>query len=468
MEMRMAHLLARHNRREGCLILSSPKAVSCLLLLLILLVHSTRAQNADFNQDGPSLDYSYDPVSPIGPSRWSQISNADTFSPYVAYHTLALDGNECGSTYRPSPLHLRPTPNRPFAECIDRHEMLTRQIDPTFSCTPFDATFSITPHTLKMHLPHTTDDPVQSGAGCLPPHINLSGNFPDEFTFGWLEVHARSDHVIDGKRFDAEIQMVHFGQEDDDYMVATVSVLVDATARRDHAEFQWMLDRWQEVADGMQERCSREKEERDGDGKRRRRAAEAAERMARQKEERRERRRRSVQEHGTDFVANFTLSSEEEYLRVYFGGAGSQRLGEEERHRRAQYGDGSCRSDIRGHGCPGYGKRRKAFPHTLWPTIYYFGYRGSITAPPCADIVNWRVLDVPIQISKRQYQQLTRLIDSYHGESSCGEVDKDKPHQSKLDQHGENYQPLREQGEVDVFHCTPENFRWWMYLPEDQ
>lgn len=47
-------------------------------------------------------------------------------------------------------------------------------------------------------------------------------------------------------------------------------------------------------------------------------------------------------------------------------------------------------------------------------------------------------------------------------------VNKDKPHQSKLDQHGENYQPLREQGEVDVFHCTPVNFRWWMYLPEDQ
>ena len=73
-----------------------------------------------------------------------------------------------------------------------------------------------------------------------------------------------------------------------------------------------------------------------------------------------------------------------------------------------------------------YGKRRKAFPHTLWPTIYYFGYRGSITAPPCADIVNWCILDTPIEdtpieISKRQYQQLTRLIDSYRGESSCGE-----------------------------------------------
>ena len=68
-----------------------------------------------------------------------------------------------------------------------------------------------------------------------------------------------------------------------------------------------------------------------------------------------------------------------------------------------------------------YGKRRKAFPHTLWPTIYYFGYWGSITAPPCADIVNWCILDTPIEISKRQYQQLTRLIDSYRGESSCGE-----------------------------------------------
>ena len=451
-------MIRRNSRSQGRLILASPAMVVSACVLLLSLIQSTRAQQDTPGTQEEQLDYSYDPTSPIGPSRWSQISNAADLSPYAAYPTLDLDGNECASTYRPSPLHIRPTPDRPFAECIDRHEMLTRQIDPNMSCTPFDATFSITPHTLKMSFP-PTDDPLQNG--CFRPRINLSGNFPEEFVFSWLEVHARSDHVIDGKRYDAEIQQVHLGQGEDDYMVATVSVLVEATARRDNPEFQWMLDQWQEVADGMDRDC---RETRGGGGRRQRRAAATSATMKGRKE-RIERRRKLIREHGADVIANFALQAEEDYARIYFGSNG-QLLNHQHQpqHRRAQYGEYSCRADPRGHGCPGYGKRRKAFPHTLWPTIYYFGYRGSITAPPCSDIVNWRILDVPLEISKRQYQQLTTLMDSYRDES----CDMTHGGGSKLDRHGENYQPLRDQGAVDIFHCTPDDFRWWMYLPEDQ
>ena len=449
----------RTSRSKGRLILAlaSPSMVVSACVLLLSLLQTTRAQQDATGTQDDQLDYSYDPLSPVGPSRWSQIPNAADLSPYAAYPTLDLEGNECASTYRPSPLHIRPTPDRPFADCIDRHEMLTRQIDPTLSCTPFDATFSITPHTLKMSFP-SSDDPLQNG--CFRPRINLSGNFPDEFVFGWLEVHARSDHVVDGKRYDAEIQMVHLGQEEDDYMVATVSVLVDATARRDHAEFQWMLDQWQSVANGMASACR----EVGGSGGRKQRRTVATSAMMEGREERIERRRRHMEEHGADVIANLTLQSEEDYARAYFGRVDQNQEQQQQQHRRAQYGEDSCRADPRGHGCPGYGKRRKSFPHTLWPTIYYFGYRGSITAPPCSDIVNWRILDVPLEISKRQYQQLTTLMDSSR-DDSCDETNAGG---SKLDRHGENYQPLREQGAIDIFHCTPDDFRWWMYLPEDQ
>lgn len=452
-------MIRRNSRsQERLILLASPALVISARVLLLSLIQSTSAQqDATGTQEG-HLDYSYDPTSPVGPSRWSQISNAADLSPYAAYETLDLEGNECASTYRPSPLHIHPTPDRPFAECIDRHEMLTRQIDPNMSCTPFDASFSINPHTLKMSFP-PTDDPLQNG--CFRPRINLSGNFPEEFVFSWLEVHARSDHVLDGKRYDAEIQQVHLGQGEDDYMVATVSVLVEATARRDNAEFQWMLDQWQGVADVIQSGCEEDNEA----GRRRQRRAEAVSRQVKGRDVRIERRRRLVKEHGAEVIADNTLQSEEDYMRAYFGGGnGRDKHQQEQLSRRAQYGEDSCRSDPRGHGCSGYGKRRKAFPHTLWPTIYYFGYRGSITAPPCSDIVNWRILDVPLEISKRQYQKLTTLMDSYR-DNSC---DKKHTGGSKLDRHGENYQPLREQGTVDIFHCTPNDFRWWMYLPEDQ
>ena len=45
----------------------------------------------------------------------------------------------------------------------------------------------------------------------------------------------------------------------------------------------------------------------------------------------------------------------------------------------------------------------------LKPTVYYYGYEGSVTFPPCSDIISWRFLDLPMQISHDQYLMLQRI-----------------------------------------------------------
>mmetsp|Transcript_25589 Transcript_25589/g.55972 ORF Transcript_25589/g.55972 Transcript_25589/m.55972 type:complete len:517 (-) Transcript_25589:142-1692(-) len=464
------------------------------------------------------VDYSYDPSSPIGPSEWYTIRNADTDSPYYDYtasarhpiHDLALNGNQCRTNvnnYRPSPLHLIPTTDRPFTECIDRHEMLTRQIDPDLTCTPYDATFEITPQTLRMYLPPSDDT---TRGGCFRPRLNLSGNFPEEFIFAFLEIHLRSEHLVDGKRYDGEIQMVHFGQGEDRHLATIVSVLLDGGGRVDHLEFQWLLDQWQRVADDMEAECSYgngrsagDEEEKDGGGMRCRRMMAAMEVEGRDEVIERRRRRMKLLMESEEGDDNKSITSEyatprteEEYVKAYYGrnAASAEDVtredvseeGEEvdittdqdqdhqqqhqQRRRRAQYGDASCRADKRGHGCPGYGKRRKQFPYTLWPTIYYYGYRGSLTTPPCSDAVNWRVLDVPLKISKRQLGQLARLLDPAYrnggGSGDCGRGEDRST--SRLSPTGENYRPIQPRGQADIFHCTASDFRPFMYLPKDQ
>lgn len=49
----------------------------------------------------------------------------------------------------------------------------------------------------------------------------------------------------------------------------------------------------------------------------------------------------------------------------------------------------------------------------LWkliPSVSYFGYEGSITVAPCTDKVQWRFLDLPMNISFQQFKRLHKVL----------------------------------------------------------
>ena len=48
--------------------------------------------------------------------------------------------------------------------------------------------------------------------------------------------------------------------------------------------------------------------------------------------------------------------------------------------------------------------------YMLLPTIYYYGYVGSGTTPPCSRDVIWRILDLPMNISHDQFLRIQRII----------------------------------------------------------
>lgn len=48
----------------------------------------------------------------------------------------------------------------------------------------------------------------------------------------------------------------------------------------------------------------------------------------------------------------------------------------------------------------------------------YF-YSGSLTTPPCSEIVTWNVVDQPISISVREYTAITNLILDYVNPETC-------------------------------------------------
>ena len=85
----------------------------------------------------------------------------------------------------------------------------------------------------------------------------------------------------------------------------------------------------------------------------------------------------------------------------------------------------------------------------LQPTVYYYGYEGSITVPPCTRDVVWRVLDLPMQISHAQYLRLQHLI--------LDQRDDKCKRNSKANEHGGINRPIQKNS-YRVWHC---NGRMW-------
>jgi carbonic anhydrase len=51
--------------------------------------------------------------------------------------------------------------------------------------------------------------------------------------------------------------------------------------------------------------------------------------------------------------------------------------------------------------------------NSLFPTDKsYYNYKGSLTTPPCSEVVNWYVLKTPLTASKEQIEQFSKILDN--------------------------------------------------------
>ena len=215
--------------------------------MLFGVVHPMQERSIDF-----SLTVSSDPLlvfmwtmNDDRPDNWA---NVDTTSSEWNQLTSQqgqggplIGPNECGAgNVRPSPINL-------FANsiCVDNEEMLPRQIADT-DCSKDNITYAITPYGLKAYYPNNT--------ACVRPTLQLD-NFANPFLLVWMELHTRSEHATDGRRFDAELQLVHTGTGQNAAEMAVISILIEADARADNAEFQQLLDGWQQVSNDETTQC---------------------------------------------------------------------------------------------------------------------------------------------------------------------------------------------------------------------
>mmetsp|Transcript_24980 Transcript_24980/g.58179 ORF Transcript_24980/g.58179 Transcript_24980/m.58179 type:complete len:384 (+) Transcript_24980:101-1252(+) len=378
--------------------------VVCLLFLLCWLTNSKSfAQN---HSDPIPLEFDYREESPIGPLQWNLVDiSGHEWEQYVGLEHINLDvpNNECASIRRPAPINLVAN-----AECFDTHEILTRKIRPT-DCKLHDLDFTITSHTLRATFP-------QSDSYCERPTIDLPNGYPFAWFIHHIEVHIRAEHVLDGRRYDGEMQMFHLGQQDQKREMATVSVMLDASGFEDDTRLQEYIVEWQRVERETLTLC----------------ALNESDRKVRRLQQARER------------------SQPRERKLV-------ERLAEDSKDPSDPF---SKQAPRRLANLQGWAPRRKMFPYSIWPTIYFYRYKGSLTAPPCSEIVSWRVLDEPLVISRSQWQELARLLHDYVDPETCQNA-------TLTSNKGENARPMQQLNneKQELVHCTERNFGYRLYPP---
>jgi hypothetical protein len=91
--------------------------------------------------------------------------------------------------------------------------------------------------------------------------------------------------------------------------------------------------------------------------------------------------------------------------------------------------------------------------HDLIPfgTTFY-SYDGSLTTPPCSEIVWWNVANVPLGISRNQYERFVDFIAKYRDPTSCALATVANP------QDGSTHRPIQAQNGRPVHRICPTTF----------
>lgn len=89
------------------------------------------------------------------------------------------------------------------------------------------------------------------------------------------------------------------------------------------------------------------------------------------------------------------------------------------------------------------------YHENLMPTYWFYGYDGSLTEPPCTEIVSWFVMDTPMLISPRQLDQMKMILFN-HVDSNC--------RRTGVHFDGSVARPIQETGNRQVWRCTRDDF----------
>jgi len=376
------------------------------------------------------------------PERWESVKQADR-NEWQKWEPLNVDSNECGrKKNKQSPIDLIKN-----SACESDHEMLFVE----GTCELADVRFEIKPYSLKGTYPRDhflRGNCTQESPCCTPPALDLSDSFHARHTNAF-ELKVPGEHTINGTRYDAELQFSHLDHVDEEYrtnrdnLIAMTSRLLRVDGTKNNRYIEKFLQHWEEVAALKEEECS-------------------------------------VGRGITSFFSPVTTdptptpTGPPTYVPTaaatdpptYVPTASTTDL--------PTYVPTASTTDPPTYiptaattDPPTYIptaatdvktsfvsnrrlKKDKTILHAPFRNQYYYGYKGSLTIPPCSDIVLWYVVDKPMEISRSQLARMKKLIMN-HRDDHCR-----RGTYANFDGHVNR--PLQPLNDRDIFHCDESDY----------
>jgi carbonic anhydrase len=334
------------------------------------------------NQQG-YFNYDQSPKSEFGPANWGNVRLPDTYywdefgengyGPWRgALSKRAYRENLCerGQKHQ-SPIDVYET----ALGCSETHEIRDHNGDFQLSDTRVDK--RIEPNKLRLIFPRRPCPDINS-TKCQFPHPPWA-DFPNGFKGIADVIHIDfkipSEHWLRGESFDGEMQVYHLHLMN--ARLVAVSSLVRATSQGHNPHFQLALDAFQDEYNKNQATCAKH---------------------------------RNV---NTDYVPPIVTKNSAGMTSItnatrWNNSAATWSVNENSTHTTSTNpinnanttnltNSGRNLHNILGAWDP--------YDPSIMPTIYFYRYDGSITEPPCSEIVSWFINDTPMIISVAQLEQ---------------------------------------------------------------
>ncbi len=320
-----------------------------------------------------------------------------------ALATRDFEDNQCGNIGLQSPIDIRLS----GVACVEHHQIRTRPGD--FRVTGSAVVKRIESNKLRLVwqrrpcsdlLDSRCDEPD-------PPHADFPNGWGGFADMMHVDFKIPAEHRIYGEVFDAEMQIFHLhsGRK----RLPAISVLIRAQPNGHNAYLQTAIDAFQHESDLHRAECS---------GKLRNSRQLVADFH-----------RSVVGEEATQKLINEDYQNWAEYSTL---------LDDPEFQERGKEHDRLLTSGI-----------WNPFHFDLIPTYWFYGYDGSLTEPPCTEIVSWFVMDTPMIISPEQLDQMKTILFN-HVDSNCVST--------SVHFNGSVARPIQESAGRQIWRCTRDDF----------
>ncbi|KAL3776324.1 hypothetical protein ACHAW5_009067 [Stephanodiscus triporus] len=394
--------------------------------------------------DIPNTFFNYDPnAESYGPDYWDDVEQ-DGYYDQLRRLDVDTGNNRCGDGSRQSPRDLCDTNE----ECVEFH--MPRPRAGQYGLREPESLYRPTPMIMHNKLRLSYPERRSENEMPEPPGIDFANNV---FNSGVqdlvnIDIKVRSEHRLCGKQYDGEMQLFHVHHETGN--LEALSILIEAggdvvgeMGREDNPHFQVLLDFFQRKFDEDAGLCLR-----------------------------RQRRARALFfDRGGGGGRGGAEEMNARSAAVPRAGSSSFAIDDDDNRNN---GDQEEEAADRRENAPSlvkflYRKIRDRFeslvarrleekldrwnpmePWYNYRSVHFWGYSGSITEPPCFQGVNWRVLDVPMRISMRQYIQLKTLMFDH--------VDPDTCQRTSTHFEESNARPVQPWTEGGVYRCRRSDY----------